>query len=201
MICGAAGVSSAASEQRNGPQVMYITSPVGIGSCPAPVETRSNLKDTPSPATMVCIAFQVRSVNGVWSSPASTTTPEASSTNIGVTRAETEEDTIMFRFACAIAFVASDWLSGQNTWPPQARSASASGGLMLTMSGIGATSLIPITAALQSLTVGDSRSPPVARTRMYISMSGSASARCIVSMVNWTSAVSRPAIVAATWNT
>ena len=155
------------------------------------------MKTAPSRTTDICVADHETCVNGVRSEPADTTTEPAPSMNIGVTRAECEELTIILVFTVAIAVFASVPLSGQNAWPRHARSASASGGLMLTVSGLGATSLVAITAALQSPAVRAGRLTS-ARTRMYIVVSGSTATRCEVAVIVCSSAISKPSSESAT---
>ena len=70
---------------------------------------------------------------------------------------------------------------------------------MLTVSGLGAMSLVAITAALQSPAVGTGRRTP-ARTRMYIVVSGSTVTRCEVAVIVCSSAMSKPSSESATCN-
>ena len=195
---GAAGGEAAAAEQRKGPQVMYTVSAADAAPCAAPRTRRSNRKVAPSRATVLCRAVQVTRPNGVCSAPAGSESPEAPSTNSGVTRTGWEEDTSIREFGDAIAFFESVSESGQNAWPLQSGSTRAPGGVMLTTNGLRATSLIPAAAALQSLATGDSSVPATARTRRNISVSGSAATRWVVVSMRSAVAAARPASVAAT---
>ena len=197
VMSGAAGTSSDASEQRKGPQVMYIAPPMAVGSWPAAELTRWNMKVTPSFATADCMAFQATFENGVFT-PSLRATAPAPSTNIADTCAPCDEFTIIIEFTEAMAFSGSVPLSGQKAWPLHALSAPASGGVMLTTNGRGATSLVPATGSLQSPTTGEVGVPAAARTLMYIVVSAAAVTRWVRAVVISAVAMSRPSALAAT---